>query len=75
VSALEDKAAVEIADAYLAVTGRPLNGDTGSYLAAAAEFEPPYDGGELIDDRYEQRAEDDRIGEMFGHEPGARRRI
>lgn len=74
-SAAEDRAAAEIASAYFAVTGRPLAGDSGSYLAAAAEVEPPYDEDDVIDDRYMQQAEDDRIGSLFGHEPGARRSI
>lgn len=54
---------------------RPLAGDNGSYLPGPAEVEGPYDEGELVDDRYEQRAEDDRIGERYGHEPGARRSL
>lgn len=71
----EERAAAEFGDAYERVMGRPLAGDNGPYLAAAAEIDAPLPDDAVCDDRYMQQAEDDRIGELFGHEPGARRRL
>lgn len=75
-TAAEDQAAEEFAVAYLAVMGRPLAGDTGSYLPGPAEIEGDYpEPVTASEDAYRQRLVDDRIGEMYGFEPGAKRQI
>lgn len=53
------------AAAYLAIFGRPLDGD-GTYLAAAAEYEPPFNDVTESEAREMQQAADSRTSEMFG---------